>query len=738
MGLIRDLFKKKKTEDKQDVERLYAGSEGRRGTRRDERRARLRRMLLPNGLNSKLLPYLIVNDSGQDVYYAALYIDKNFRRPVIASTYALFFGATGVTSTVYVHPLLDESIKRVNRRIDMLDAEQDAASGNRNRVREISGKIQNAENLARQLDSGDVSLFEVYFIFLVRAASATELRQRIMDLVVTARGKSMELSACYGAHLEGLMSSLPMNRLYPVQFLPGMSGKVPFRKHVFNEDSLSTIFNHTSSEFFHKEGGLIGYTTSSGMPFTFDPFDMSHFSYGVMVCGMPGYGKSATVKQIFTRLVDFDYYFATIDYESNGLHGEYAPACETVGGVNYAIGSPVGDKVNLFEINEETEVDEKTGREYRVLRVNDKVVDLTNILISIAMASYAGDVKGAQYEASELDRMQEIIMRTVQMVYAEFGIVEGDPDSLYDTSSASDGFFSSGRVRKQLPQVKDFYMCLVRASASNTDTFKNSAYALLKDKFYHRVKELYYCPVTLREFTSEDVAKMDIDAGGKPYYQLDGKNVRLEVIHGTSAYFDCQSTVTLDAGIPWYNFDISMAPETERPILILICQNFINENFIKRNSVDPLKAKKMIFSIDEFHRIKQPQAISFMAATYRTARKRKVSPWIITQSIADMSRFKEADEIIKTTNTLMLFKHKPVDRDALTVSGNLTPSQVDAVIELGGNDENNKRYGEMCIVDVAVHKVAFVKVHYLKGSEAALVETDTDKRAELFRQRMGQ
>lgn len=729
------IFKKKnKTEEDDGVRRFYSGRNGERNERVRERQSHLMKLLAPEGINTKLLPYTILNDAGQDVYYATLYIDKLARNPLIASTFTRLFDFTGVTATVYVHPLLEESIKKVNKRIDMLDSEQEAAENNRNRLREIGGKIQNAEALARQLDSGEVSLYEVYFIFLVKADSAEHLRATIMEMCTVARGENMELSACYAAHPEGLLSSMPFNKLYPVKYRPNIPGTLPFKKFVMDEASLSTIFSHTSAEFFHKNGALIGYTLNSAMPFTYDPFDKSHFSYGVIVCGMTGYGKSATVKQICTRLVDFDYFFASIDYEANGQRGEYAAACEAVGGVNYAIGSVAGDRVNLFEINEELEFDEASGREYRTLRVNDKVVDLTNILMSIAMTSSIGDMQAKAYDAAELDRMQEIIMRTVQSLYQKYEILEGNPDSLYQ--QGGDGMvFSSGRIRKRLPQMKDFYMELIRMSVANKDQFKNSAYSLLIDKFYNRVAELYYCPECLEEFSAEEVAQMPMDATGRPYHKHDDRNVTLVHVKGASAYFDCQSTVRLDANAPWYNFDISRAPETERPVLILICQNFIHENFIKRNSVDPTKAKKLIFLIDEFHKIRQPQAIAFVASTYRTARKRRVSPWIITQSIADLNRYRESEEIVKQTETLMLLKHKTEDRPALKELAGLSESQIDAVLDLGGNDENNKRYGEMCMVDIATKKTTFVKVHYLERTEAALVETDTEKRAELVRKR---
>ena len=73
------------------------------------------------------------------------------------------------------------------------------------------------------------------------------------------------------------------------------------------------------------------------MPVTFDPFDKTHFSYGAVIAGQSGYGKSATVKQLFSRQVDFGVHIANIDYEplpGDGKRGEYSIVAEAVGGVN--------------------------------------------------------------------------------------------------------------------------------------------------------------------------------------------------------------------------------------------------------------------------------------------------------------------------------------------------------------------------------------------------------------------
>lgn len=684
--------------------------------------------IVPNGANTTPLGYMTLNDCGKEIYYSCLYIDKLSRYLTIASSFEDLFNYPGVTTTVYVHPLREESVKKINKRIDMLEAEESSRLAKNTRLRELGGKRRDAESLAEDLDAGDTFLYEVTFLLLVRRDSYDELQTAIEDLMAIARTSNMELSACYAAHPEGFLSSLPINKLVPVKFAEHLPESIPGKRFVLNEEALSTIFSHTSPDFYHKDGVLIGRQRyGDQLPFLWDPYDPSHFSYGCIIAGEPGYGKSAFVKMTASRLVDFGYTFASIDYEIRGTRGEYAAACEAVGGVSYTIGEEGGDKINLFEINEEVDFAMETQVEKRVLRVDEKVVDLSHILMSIALATSVGGAQVASYEAAEVTRMQDIVTRAVQSLYSKAGIVEGHPESLYEASGA----FGSGRRKKRLPQMKDFYLELLRQAAANRDRFKDSAYALLLDKFRNMVKELYYCVDCFTEFTREEYESIRPAANGVRYHHHEGNGTNIETgdypiesIKGAAAYFDCQSTVTLDAGVPWYNFDISSATNDERPTLILVCLNFIDEHFIKRNSADPSRAKKLIFFIDEFHRVRDEQAIQFVNATYRVARKRFVSPWIIVHSIKDLDKFADTEDIVKMTETMFLFRHPYRDRNYLLESTFLTESQVDTVLNQGGT-ARNKKYGEMCVVDYPTKNAIFVDAMYFKDTEEYIVETDT-------------
>lgn len=80
-------------------------------------------LIEPDGVNPIPLEYMTIQDAGETIYYIGLYIDKMPRYPTIASTFSVLMNCDGVTSSVYINPLLGNSIKKVNKRIDMLDAE---------------------------------------------------------------------------------------------------------------------------------------------------------------------------------------------------------------------------------------------------------------------------------------------------------------------------------------------------------------------------------------------------------------------------------------------------------------------------------------------------------------------------------------------------------------------------------------------------------------------------------------
>lgn len=56
--------------------------------------------------------------------------------------------------------------------------------------------------------------------------------------------------------------------------------------------------------------------------------------------------------------------------------------------------------------------------------------------------------------------------------------------------------------------MHDFYRAILLDARENTDSFKENAFSLLLDIFEDRVREMYYCPHCMKEFTREELSTL--------------------------------------------------------------------------------------------------------------------------------------------------------------------------------------------------------------------------------------
>ena len=201
--LIVHIWSKKK-QKKEEAEDKTGGTVFHSGTRNVPKpikeRAGILQVLAPDGANTMPVSYMTLDDNGIELYYAGLYIDKLPVEGRFAHSFAGIFNMDYVESTVIIDPLLEESQKKINRRIRSLDMER-SGERDRNRLRILDGKIADAERWARQIDSDQSTLFETYFLFLIRAESLKLLTERISEFI--SRGKGIGFRSCYAMHKIG-------------------------------------------------------------------------------------------------------------------------------------------------------------------------------------------------------------------------------------------------------------------------------------------------------------------------------------------------------------------------------------------------------------------------------------------------------------------------------------------------------------------------------------------------------
>ena len=710
-----------------------------------EDRKNLRDLIAPNGVNPNPADYLEIDDGGVKCYCVTLYIDKLPLRASFGMTFSGLFNFRGATSVVYIEPLrAGRATKKLDKRVVILDGEEVSAekSGDRNRIRKIRGKMKDTEAWAADIEQGENKLYDVTFLFSMTDTDMDKLRIRVNDFHSRAAEKGIGICACYGCHPEAFLSTAPSNYLFKPVWGPVHTNTA--KKLVMDKYSLACIFNHTRSNFSHRNGIIAGRNMHTGQPVLFDIYDAANDGYGLACAGKTGVGKSATIKMYGSRYADFGYKFASIDFESRGNHGEYTLMAEGLGGINFQIKANSKNIINLFEINEEIEFDEETRAEFPVLRLSDKIADLRNILMTMIVGDKATP------DFTDHTAIEHILGRVIASLYEKRHIYDQDVDSLYEQGQVIErGRLMIGKVKKSLPTISEFYIEVLKTRKTDNNPYHDRAYNVIIDAMADYVKELYFCPECLKTFTRDEFialtsAAKNTQTNAVASHTCGGKNTPIVALKGMYPYYDGQSTVHFDMNTPHINIDISQLPEPAKPVAQIIALNFLNENFVKRNSANETKAQKLVLLVDELHKLfPYKSARIFVSDVYRTARKRYVSPWSATQALSDYKGYKETEAILKNCTAVLLFKQDSQDKEFLLNNTILTSSQVEEVLSLGGakddgdmtEEEKRAHKGEMCLI--CNSNVTFVKVDYLQASEANIVETDMSKVSKMHGKKRG-
>lgn len=686
--------------------------ENRATIKKKERVSEARSMVAPDGINPNPLSYTILHDGGHDIYIRSFTIDTLPKRTVFASTFPALFNFDRATSSVFIEPitegrashLLDGRIVEIETNI--ITAEKNA---DRNQIRKLHAKLRDAEDWAHRIETGENSLYHVYFLFTIMAESLDTLNRRTDAFRNLAKERQITLSCCYSLQAECYLSGLPL--MYRYQASAGPIRSCGLKRHTLDKLSLASIFNHTQDSFFHSKGIIIGRNMNTGLPIAFDVYDKKHNGYNLVFAGMTGTGKSACMKILASRYITKNgYRFVCIDSQAKGNRGEYAMLTDMMCGTNFEIRSNTGNVINLFDLDIEEEWTEISGS-YEVLRLQDKITNAKSDLMTL--------IQGGRDSAdfSLLIHIERIVTDTIAELYEDLGIYDNVVESIYETGKGfKDGILTSGKVKKKMPVLSDFYKKILQKSKANKVQEHKRAYRIILDSLKDRIRELYYCPECMKFYSRSEWDKMKriCTCGAKMYR-----------IRGSKAYYDGQSTIRMKEKERFTNIDISQLPEEEKPIARQIALSFVNEQFIKRNAINPKKTECLGVIVDEVNQnFAIKSAITSLDYVARTSRKRLVSLWTATQALMDYNCCLETEALLKQAAAKFVFKQSYSDREYVQHTLNLTNGQVDKVLELGGDpqEESISRKGEVCIVDNG--KVCFCKIDYLQSAEAVFVETD--------------
>ena len=497
-----------------------------------------------------------------------------------------------INTSVFINPVSESSSQNdLNRTINELESERIVAlnRGDINRERILEQKRMEAEELRDQIAAGFNKVYEASIVCTLFAYSLEEL-DRYTELLSSEMSKTLiGVKPAWALQDEALRSNMPYcdNKLD--------------KKHIFDRNSMSTVFPFFTSDIGHEKGIPIGFNVQTGLPILYDNFDSSLTNYNMVIFGKSGAGKGVTIKTLTARSS------VLMGIESLALdaEGEYGVVAEALGGINVTISPNSNTIINLFDIEPETVKDEITGKERTVLNIENKVEDVTKALLTMARGSTRSS------EVNELTK--QIISEAVAKEYVELGI-NSSIDSLYVEGTGA--FIKNnylGKAKKEMPTIGSWYKRIVKDAKENTNPDYQFHYSYLI-----KVMKQY-----VREF------------------------------NGQMAYFDGQSTFQLLDDVPFINLDISQLEERfARPLAQQILLSWIWEKYVKKNSEDKSKAVKKRVLIDEaWMLLPYPEAVDFLNTMARRARKRNVSLAVISQKFQDFYERPEVQAVLTSSDT---------------------------------------------------------------------------------------
>jgi len=498
-----------------------------------------------------------------------------------------------VNVSVFITPISeDRSQNELNRTINELESERLVAAdrGNINRESLLAQKRAEAEELRDAIASGLDKLFEASIFCTIFAYNMEEL-DRETELLSSEMSKTLTgVKTAWAMQEDAFKSNLPFNE--------DKIGK----KHTFDRRSMATVFPFINSEVGHEDGIPIGFNRQTGLPILYDNFSPSLSNYNMVIFGKSGAGKGVTIKTLIARSA------VLMGIESLALdaEGEYGIVAEALGGLNVVISPNSNTIINPFDIEPEVTKDEITGREIVSLNVENKIEDVTQVLLTMARGS-------TRTEDMVNELTKQIIAEACAQEYASLGITN-DVNSLYvgNSSGIIQGNYL-GKTKKQMPTIGSWYRRILLNASQN----KNPDYRM----------QFSYLTKVMKQYVRE--------------------------YNGQMSYFDGQSTFDLLEGTTFINLDISQLEERfARPLAQQILLSWIWEKFVKKNSEDKSKAGKKRVLVDEaWMLLPFPEAVDFLNKMARRARKRNVSLAVVSQRFQDFYEKSEVQAVLTSSDT---------------------------------------------------------------------------------------
>lgn len=296
--------------------------------------------------------------------------------------------------------------------------------GNIEELHRLEENIQSFEEMRRNIQINNDKMFFIKIILRVNAESLEELNEKSKMLRDEFANRSCEIRPLYFKQLDALKETLPLNNNIINDNNRNMTTK-----------GLAAMFPIARTKSSTQEGIYLGRDLFTGLPMNLETFCEGLANANIAILGVPGAGKSVTVKTIVGRSALINRRSSILDIE-----GEYVKQTEKLGGRIIKVRQSVPVGINLFDID----IDEDEG----FIDIDSKVTEIRAIMYGIINKYENRALK--PYEIADIEK-------AVKEVYREKEITK-DIHSIYEKEGGKvEGKITFGNIKKKMPTLTDFH-----------------------------------------------------------------------------------------------------------------------------------------------------------------------------------------------------------------------------------------------------------------------------------------
>lgn len=523
---------------------------------------------------------------------------------------------------------LDDLTKKITQYQAQLMIEEE--KGSITLTTELRNKIAQLYAERENLELNIESFYHVSIHSNLFADTLDQLNKESQSLENRLKGRRIDFMPSYMRMLDGFKSAMPLSKNY-----------LKDKTRNLNTGALVSCFPFYNSEMSHPNGVFIGTNLMTGTPVYVDFYDDKIINNtNVCVFGKSGSGKTFFVSLLTLRSALRGVKTTIIDAES-----EYTNFTRALGGAVVDISPESKHKLNVFDIEEEAEINDlkkPTGKTY--VDIKDKVSDLLN-LISVMYPSMNAEERA-------------LISSVIQSLYADFGITS-DSRSLYNEEEYFDertGELYMAGKKKIMPTFSDFHNKLSQVAASQPD--KQSLVKIVNALSIYKKGGIY-------------------------------------------DMFDCQSTVDFSTfgSAPLITFDIhKLESNILRPIGMYVALSWTMEKFIKKNP----GVRKRVVADEAWMLVNKNMAgheytAKFLETCARRIRKRNGGLLVSSQNFVEFTSSDEGKAVLTNTAVRILLRQSSMDIDDVKDVFKLTDGESGFLLTAGLGEMLIKTEDESCI-----------------------------------------